>query len=192
MFEQSFIPEKTRSRWAVPLAMLCELVMLGIVIAIPLMFVQVLPVPESLSRVMLFAPLSPPPPPPPPALGRLERPKIVARKFDPTKLTLTTPKQIPTPSETAPAIQAPEIAGVTGGVPGGVLGGVPGGVPGGLNGVPSIAPPPPPPRPLRLPSPRRSREFRSAATCRLGCFSIKSRLSTRSSLRRRTSLERSG
>jgi periplasmic protein TonB len=105
--------------------------------------VQVLPTPELLSGV-LVAPPPPPPPPPPAAPARLERPKIVARKFDPTKLTAptTVPKQLTILNDTATALpQAPEIAGVPGGMPGGVAGGAIGGI---LNAVPAVAPPPPP------------------------------------------------
>ena len=152
MFDQSFIPGETRWRWTVPLAMLGELFVIAIVVAIPLMYVQVLPTPELVSRMMLLAPPPPPPPPPPPAAARLVRPKIVAKKFDPTKLTspITIPKQVPILNETAPTLpQGSEIAGVPGGVPGGIPGGVLGGVPGGalggiLRSIPSVAPPPPP------------------------------------------------
>jgi protein TonB len=152
MFDQSFVPTGGSRRWTILVALLGQFILVGILVVIPLMYVQVLPVPEVMSRVLL-APPPPPPPPPPPAPARREPPKIVARKFDPTKLTApsTIPKQVTIQNETAEALpQAPGIAGVRGGVPGGIPGGIPGGA---LNSLLSSAPPPPPPVAAKAPEP---------------------------------------
>jgi len=136
MFEQTFIPPGGTRRWSVLVAVLSQIFVVGILVVIPLMYVEVLPVPDTVSRILL-APPPPPPPPPPAAPARREPPKVVARKFDPTKLTApsTIPKQITIQNETAQAFpEAPGIAGV----PGGALGGA-------LNSILSAAPPPPPP-----------------------------------------------
>lgn len=140
MFEQTFIPEGKTRRWNVVLAIAGQLLVVGILVVIPLMYVQVLPTPELVSGILL-APPPPPPPPPPPAPAQLKPPKIVARKFDPAKLTAptTVPKQVTILNDAVAA--APEIGGVPGGIPGGVPGGTLGGI---LNSVPAVAPPPPP------------------------------------------------
>lgn len=153
MFEQSFVPVGQPRRWTVLVAILGQLFVVGILLVIPLMYVQVLPAPELMSRILIAPPPPAPPPPPPAPSIKPRRPKIVTRNFDPSKLTAPSkvPKQVVI-SNDAPAVlpTAPQIAG---GVPGGLPGGIPGGTLGGiLNSVPCPAPPPPPPPVAALPA----------------------------------------
>lgn len=155
MFEQSLLPARgTRNRWIMPCVVAGQLVAVGIMIVIPMLYLQVLPVPEL--TTMLVAPPPPPPPPPPapaatrtPTRAATRVPKVVLRPFDARRLLQ--PRTIP--DEVAAAKDLPAALPIAG-EPGGVLGGVPGGVPGGviggiLNAVPSAAPPPPPPPPVQ-------------------------------------------
>jgi hypothetical protein len=59
MFEQSILSEgKTRKRWTIPLVILGELAIVGVLVLIPLLYVQTLPMAEITSILTL-----PPPPP---------------------------------------------------------------------------------------------------------------------------------
>jgi protein TonB len=143
MFEQSLVPSgKGRRPWTVALALIGQVFVLTVLILIPLLYVQSLPMREFTST--LVAPPPPPPPPPPPQARVV---KVVPRKFDASKLTA--PKVVP--KEIAKVVEAPPPppdAGAVGGIPGGVPGGQPGGVIAGIaNSVPKAAPPPPPPPP---------------------------------------------
>lgn len=162
MFEQIILSQSqsARSRWALAAAFFGELLLVGIVIAIPLLSVQQLPLPEI--STVLIAPPPPPPPPPPPGPAAQSHSQAqasrvptvpVLRHFDTSKLTA--PRTIPTTTATINDLPAPPsaggvIGGVAGGVPGGQLGGVLGGI---LGGVPSTAPPPPPPPPVQAAAP---------------------------------------
>lgn len=153
MFEQSMIPKGNRKPWTLGLAVLGQLFAVGLMILIPLVYVDALPTTDLVT--MLVAPPPPPPPPPPPAAASA-RPRAVpvVRHFDLNALVApkTIPKQVmaiqDAPAAT-PAIGAPGVAGgVPGGVPGGQLGGVLGSV---LSAVPQPTPPPPPPAPAKAP-----------------------------------------
>ena len=64
MFEQTFVPEgRTRKPWTVVAAFLVQLVAVGIILAIPLIFARTLPIPGLTS--MLLAP---------PPVVRIDRP----------------------------------------------------------------------------------------------------------------------
>ena len=151
MFEQIILLESrsARRRWALAGAFVGELLLVGIVIAIPLLSIQKLPLPEI--STVLIAPPPPPPPPGPAAQAHAEAqaarvPSVpMLRHFDASKLSA--PRTIPTTTATIDDLPtAPLAGGVVGGVAGGVPGGQVGGVLGGiLGGVPSAAPPPPPP-----------------------------------------------
>lgn len=155
MFEQSLLSKgKTRRGWATGLAVLIEAAVIGVLILIPLFYVQAIPAPDLVTALTLPPP--PPPPPPPPAAA----PKMVKpspRKFNPHGLIAPReiPKQIAQVNEPAPLPEAPSIAGVMGGVPGGVPGGVMGGVAGSIPVVAPPPPPPPPPKPAAAPAPAR-------------------------------------
>jgi periplasmic protein TonB len=147
MFEQSLLPVRgTRRRWIVPCVVAGQLLAVGILIVIPMLCPQALPVPVLTSILV-----APPPPPPPPAAAATRAaprvPKVVVRQFDARRLM--EPRTVP--NKVATIKDLPEtlpVAGVPGGIPGGVPGGLEGGVIGGILGaVPSAAPPPPPPPP---------------------------------------------
>lgn len=152
MFEQTFVAgTRDRKARSMILALVLQALAVGLIIVVPLMFVQPLPRIETMSY--LLAPSPPPPPPPPPPAGRAApvRPvkmAVTPKIFNPA--TLTEPKTVPRelalnqPEIAPPAPMAGEVGGVSGGVPGGEVGGVLGGV---IGGVPSAAPPPPPPPP---------------------------------------------
>jgi protein TonB len=154
MFEQMILSEPpTRKRWTVLLAFAGQIALIGILIVIPMLTVQALPL-ETLTAV-LVAPPPPPPPPPPPAPASVA-PRVahvVIPRVNPH--ALFAPKTVPKTIATVPdlpqaPVEAAEIAGVPGGVPGGVAGGVVGGVLAGVLGAaPSVAPPPPPPPPAK-------------------------------------------
>ena len=168
MFEQSFLPlARTGKRWYIAAALAGQMLLVGVLLVIPLLYVQVLPIPE-LTTLLLPGPEGTPPPPPPPAAAALAPPpgpkgtpaRVPPRRFD---ASIYTPRAIP---KTVAAIrdlpQAPAIpesaGGVAGGVPGGEIGGVLGAV---LGSVPSAAlpgpegtpPPPPPAKPAEAPKP---------------------------------------
>jgi protein TonB len=135
MFEQSLVPSgKGRRPWTVALALIGQVFVLTVLILIPLLYVQSLPMREFTSTLVA-----------PPPQARVV--KVVPRKFDASKLTA--PKVVP--KEIAKVVEAPPPppdAGAVGGIPGGVPGGQPGGVIAGIaNSVPKAAPPPPPPPP---------------------------------------------
>jgi len=153
MFEQSVIPRGAGRRpWIVAGVLIAQLLAVGLLVLIPLIFMQVLPAPQL--TAMLVAPPPPPPPPPPAATHAAAHvPKVVLRSFDARSLIAprTIPKHVAIVEDMTPAAPA---AGVIGGVPGGVAGGQVGGVVGGILGaVPTIAPPPPPPPPPPKPKP---------------------------------------
>lgn len=118
-----------------------QVVVAGIVIAVPLMLVtDTLPeVPTMMAFVA--APPPPPPPPPPPAPAPAKRP------VTPQPTPAPTPNQFVAPIEAPPSIEPERFVGEDEeGVPGGVEGGIPGGVVGGVvGGLPEPVPPPPPP-----------------------------------------------
>jgi hypothetical protein len=68
MFEQSVVPsDRIRRPWTIGAALLVQALLVGLLIVIPLMYVQVLPIPELSSALPLVAP---PPAPPPPYKSR--------------------------------------------------------------------------------------------------------------------------
>ena len=145
MFEQSFVLEgKTRRPWTVFVALACQLIGIGILVAIPLLFVESMPVTQLRSVLLAPAPPAPPPPPPPSAEARVKPVRTVPRKFDVSRLIAprTIPKQIATIKDLPELPPPSEVPGVVGGLPGGAPGGVIGGV---IGALPKAAPPPPPP-----------------------------------------------
>ncbi|MGD0363960.1 MAG: energy transducer TonB [Bryobacteraceae bacterium] len=127
MFEQTFMAgTQGRKARSVVLAFVLQAAAVGVIIVVPLMFVQPLPRIETMSY--LLAPSPPPPPPPPPPAGRAApvRPvkmAVTPKIFNPA--TLTEPKTVPRelalnqPQIAPPAPMAGEVGGVAGGVPGG-------------------------------------------------------------------------
>src|SRR6266516_1469180 len=154
MFEEMVVssphPTKTKKPITVLLSAVFQLVFLGILILIPLIYTEALP--KTMMATMLTAPPPPPPPPPPPAPAQVVHVKPQAHLMDAGKLMA--PKVIPKEVKIIKEDAEPDMGavGMTGGVPGGVAGGSMGGVLGGVIGGMGGAPPPPKPKggPLKV------------------------------------------
>jgi protein TonB len=155
MFEELVVsspnPKKTNKPWTVVLSMVFQVVFLGILILIPLIYTEALP--KTMMATMLTAPPPPPPPPPPPVATQVVHVKPQAHLMDAGKLMA--PKVIPKDIKIIKEEAEPDLGamGAVGGVPGGVAGGQMGGVIGGVIGGMGGAPPPPNPKqtgPLRV------------------------------------------
>ncbi len=129
-------------RATLPIAYIIEVVVIGVMIIIPLIYTEALP--KAQLMTFLAAPPPPPPPPPPPAAAP---PKVVVQRVSmadlmkaPTVIpkTIAKIKEQPLPANASVGV----VGGVAGGVPGGQMGGVIGGIIGGMG----AAPPPPPPK----------------------------------------------
>src|SRR5271170_6414348 len=122
--------EGTHKPWAVTMSFLVQLVIVGVMILIPLIYTEALP--KGMLNTFLVAPAPPPPPPPPAAPVRVVRPRIV----QPQTMVAPTviPKQVAMIKDEAPDVGAGSNGfGVAGGT-GDALGG----------GILNTAPPPPP------------------------------------------------
>jgi protein TonB len=150
MFEDMVVsssnPSKTNKPWTVVLSMVAQVVFLGILILIPLIYTEALP--KSMTATLLVAPPPPPPPPPPPVATQIVKVKPQVHLMDAGRLVApkVIPKDVKIIKEEAPDMNA----GMTGGVPGGVAGGSMGGVIGGVIGGMGGAPPPPKPAASRI------------------------------------------
>ncbi|MCC6391854.1 MAG: energy transducer TonB [Bryobacterales bacterium] len=148
MFEQSLVDGRgqTSKPWTVFVSFVSQIIVLGILVLIPLIYTDTLPKAQLTS--FLVAPPPPPPPPPPPAAAPpVKVIKVIPKQFDAGRLMApkVIPKDIAMIKEEELPPSMPSV-GVVGGVPGGVPGGAPGGIIGGIIGsVPTAAPPPPPP-----------------------------------------------
>jgi protein TonB len=156
MFEQTFVQTgKTHTTATVLTSFGVQIVLLGFLVMIPLIWFDELP--GAQLSALITAPPPPPPPPPPPQAAPPKVVKVIPRQMDAGKLMQ--PKVIPKEIKQIQEDEAPSASmGVAGGVPGGVSGGPIGGVLGGiLGGVPTAAPPPPkkapppPPHPAIIP-----------------------------------------
>ncbi len=129
MFSQSFVElsdaDRKRKRVTQTGSFIVQSIILGILILIPVWFVDVLPV--SQLATFLVAP-PPPPPPPPPAAPAVK----VTRVTEVVDGALRTPTKIP---QTVKMIKEEAPPPAAGGVIGGVEGGVPGGSTGGVLGA---------------------------------------------------------
>jgi periplasmic protein TonB len=129
MFEDSLIESggklKTKRGRTSAVAFLLEVMIIGVMVLIPLIFTEALP--KGQMMFLLVAP-PPPPPPPPPAAAPVHVVKQV--QSDIINGELRTPTKIPKKVlENLKEDEAPPQMAVTG-----VVGGVPGGVPGGSMG----------------------------------------------------------
>jgi len=121
-----------------------HLLVVGLVILIPLLFVtNYLPEPPVM-MAFVAAPPPPPPPPPPPAPASAVK-KAPPAAAAPTQSHFVAPIDAPASVAPEPARGEDDDIGVPGGVEGGVAGGVLGGIVGGLPEAPPPPPPPPPP-----------------------------------------------
>ena len=138
---------KTNKPWTVVLSMLFQVLFLGILILIPLIYTEALP--KAMLATMIVAPPPPPPPPPPPVATQIVKVKPQVHLMDAGKLVA--PKVIPKDVKIIKEEAEPDMnAGMAGGVPGGVAGGSMGGVIGGVIGGMGGAPPPPKPVASRI------------------------------------------
>src|SRR5207302_6704387 len=154
MFEEMVVssphPTKTKKPVTVLLSAVFQLVFLGILMLIPLIYTEGLP--KTMMATMLTAPPPPPPPPPPPAAVQIVKVRPQVHLMDAGKLMQ--PKVIPKEVKIIKEEAEPDMGavGAVGGVPGGVAGGSMGGVLGGVLGGVGTAPPPKPKTtgPLRI------------------------------------------
>ncbi len=142
MFEDSLIESggklKTKRGATTVVSFILELIFLGVLVLLPLIFTEALPTKQLMT--MLTAPPPPPPPPPPPAAA-----PVIVKKMQ-SELDngqLRTPTAIPKKiqmikeDETPPNLGGGVVGGVPGGVPGGTMGGVLGSV---MSSVPTAMP----------------------------------------------------
>jgi protein TonB len=122
--------EGTHKRWTVATSFGVQLIIVGIMILIPLIYTEALP--KGMLNTFLVAPAPPPPPPPPAQPVKVVRPRIVQPQ------TMTAPTVIPKKVEMIKD-EAPDVGAAGNGF--GVAGGT-GDALGG--GILNTAPPPPP------------------------------------------------
>jgi protein TonB len=143
MFEDSLVESggklKTKRGMTTMLSFVLQIVALGIMILIPLIYTEALP--KGQLTTFLVAP--PPPPPPPPPAAAVQVHKVVEVQDQVLRQPTKIPQKVAVIKDEEPA---PVNAGVTGGVPGGVPGGSMGGVIGGIigsarNNLPTVATP---------------------------------------------------
>jgi len=142
MFEDSLLESggklKSKRGTVTTVSFILELIFLGILVLLPLIFTEALPAKQLMT--MITAPPPPPPPPPPPAATV----KIVKIQSELDNGQLRTPTAIPKKIQMLREDEGPPTngpAGVVGGVPGGVPGGVMGGVLGSvMSSVPTAVP----------------------------------------------------
>jgi len=142
MFEDSLIESggrlHTKRGLTTGISFLLELILVGVLVLIPLLFTDALPRTQLLTA--LVAPPPPPPPPPPPS-AVVHVVKQV--QTDIINGQLRTPTKIPQKVEMIKEDEAPPpvMAGVVGGVPGGVPGGSMSGVLGSvMSSIPTAVP----------------------------------------------------
>ena len=131
-------------RATLPIAYICEGILVGLFVLVPLIYTEALPS----AQLMTFLAAPPPPPPPPPPPAAAPAPRIIrkATMADIMKAPTVIPKTIARPDQAPePAAAVGVVGGIPGGVPGGQFGGVLGGVIGGVMSSVTAAPPPPPP-----------------------------------------------
>lgn len=90
MFEQSLLKEGKLKGSALGLSFLFQIGALGVALAIPMVFFDIVPLKE-LRNTTIFLPKPPAPPPPPP----LARTKVPPQKVPPKTFQIPTPNQIP-------------------------------------------------------------------------------------------------
>jgi protein TonB len=134
MFEDSLLESggrlKTRRGRTTTFAIFLEILLIGFMVLLPLIFTEALPKQQLVS--FLVAP-PPPPPPPPPAAAPVH--VVHQVQTDIVNGALRTPTKIPQKIQMIKEDEAPPqmaAGGVVGGVPGGIPGGQMGGVIGGI------------------------------------------------------------
>ncbi len=130
-------------RLTIPFAYICEVIMVGVIVLIPLIYTEALP--KAQLMTFLMAPPPPPPPPPPPAAVPVRVIKRVTAD-DIMRAPTVIPKTIAVIKDDPEPPPQTAAVGVVGGVPGGMPGGTPGGVLGSILSAAAAPPPPPPPQ----------------------------------------------
>ena len=134
MFSDSLLEfgvQRKRKFFATTTSFTLNILAIGFLLALPLMFTEELPKAQLLT--FLTAP-PPPPPPPPPAAAEVQR---VVHQIQTDLMStgqLRTPTKIPQKIQMIKEDEAPPPMAATGGVVGGVPGGIPGGQLGGVIG----------------------------------------------------------
>jgi protein TonB len=136
MFEDSLMESagklKTKRGWTTAFSFVIQIVLIGVMILIPLIYTEALPKQQLMT--FLVAPPPPPPPPPPAAAAPIKVVKQIQSEI--VNGALRTPTKIPEKvkmiTEEEPPPPSAGVAGVVGGVPGGTPGGQMGGVIGGI------------------------------------------------------------
>src|SRR6266513_526822 len=128
MFEDSLIESGGKLRTArgktSTIAFIVQIVIIGVMILIPLMFTEALP--KAMTMTFLAAPPPPPPPPPPPAAVKV----VKQIETDIVNNQLRTPTKIPKKVEIIKEEEAPPPnMGVVGGVLGGIISSTPTAIP---------------------------------------------------------------
>jgi periplasmic protein TonB len=133
MFEDSLIESggklKTKRGYTSIISFIIQLMIIGVMVLIPLIFTEALP--KSVQLGFLVAP-PPPPPPPPPAAAPVH--VVHQVQTDIINGQLRTPTKIPQKVQMIKEDEAPPPVMAKGGVVGGVPGGIPGGQMGGVLG----------------------------------------------------------
>ena len=145
LFSQDRRRAPHRSSIPVLISTAVHVIVLGVVLAIPILYVsEELPeIPDMLTFVVSAAPPPPPPPPPPAPSSTPSKPKVTK------PVPAVGPRAAPVEAPREIVEERPVDTGGEEGVPGGVEGGIPGGVVGGLiTDLPPPPPPPPPPAPV--------------------------------------------
>ncbi len=148
MFEQAIVDGAGRSRgWSFAFSFAAQVLMLGLILSIPLIFTYEIPLDTWAVTTFLTAPPAPPPPSPPPQ-AKVSAPPVPPDRYSeilrqpnviPDKVALIDDKGA------APSYLTAASAGA------GIAGGLPGGVPGGvLHSVLSDSFALPPPLPIRV------------------------------------------
>jgi periplasmic protein TonB len=143
MFEDSLLESggrlKTKRGLYTTLSVILQIILLGVLVLIPLLFTEALP--KTQLMTFLVAPPPPPPPPPPPTAAPVHIVKQI--QSDLNNGQLRTPTKIPQKVQMIKEDEAPPPSMASGGVVGGVPGGVPGGQLGGvIGGIISSTPAP--------------------------------------------------
>jgi protein TonB len=140
-------PFRDRAPLSKAVAITVHVIVLGGLIAIPLLRATDSLPPIALPMVMAFTTAAPPPPPPPPPAPPAQPAAARAAARPAPKAAVTLPAPVTAPSTIAPEplVASQEPAGVPGGIAGGTVGTI-------VAGLPTQAPPPPPPplEPVRV------------------------------------------
>ena len=144
LLESTIVKKKTNKGWAAILSGIVQLLILGVLVLIPLIYTSALP--KAMLSTLLVAPPPPPPPPPPPAAVKTIV-KPVARLIQSGKLMQ--PRAIPKEVAVFKEAELPPDV-VNNSNQNGIFGGIPGGGSSMFGSAPAAPPPPKPATPSRI------------------------------------------